>query len=411
MNDRNEEMNSNESDWQNPLEEYSPRKNSRGFGMLLGPALFVILASPAIVASEEFRDIREIGEGRSLVMVEPNDAWQPHGFAGALVLHAAPVTGEPVIDGHMDDPAWDGAVATTVPLAWGGVREATLKAVYTKDEIFIAVSWPDWTHDEQHHPWVWDAAQGRYTEGPQVEDALLVSIEGGCDWSPSLLANQVYDFDAWVWMAARTNPLGQAVDADGGVRITPNLGFTKYRSRHPDPTWNVKFIDQRGSILTESWQDLQRMYKVVPPNQEVYVRYTADGGRRVPVYAERIGPPSEPVRAINAGLGSAPQSSSPDSQQVTAPQYRPVKLTGDAGEVAAKGRWEDGRWTVELRRALVTEARTSSDSLFQRTTQFSIHIFDHAERLDEASESGRLFLQFEAAGNNKAADKTTLVIR
>lgn len=130
------------------------------------------------------------------------------------------------------------------------------------------------------------------------------------------------------------------------------------------------------------------------------------------MFAERIGPPSsEPVRATNIGLNSALQSSASGSQQITVPQYRPVRLTGDAGEVAAKGHWVDGRWTVEFRRALVTDARTTSDSLFQRTTQFSIHIFDHAERLDEASESERLFLQFEAAGSDKAADRTTLVVR
>jgi hypothetical protein len=310
----------------------------------------------------------------------------------------------------MDDPAWDEAVETTVPLAWGEVREASLKAVYTEDDIYIAVSWPDWTRDEQHHPWVWDAARGRYTEGPQVEDSLLVSIEGGCDWNASLLANQIYDFDAWVWMAARTNPLGQAVDADGNVQNKPmsDQAFVKYQSRYPDPAWNVKFIDRREGILNLSWQDLERMYKLVPPEQEIYVRYLPDGGRNSSMFAERIGPPSEPpVQVMSVGLDGSVAATG----QITAPQYRPRRLTGDAGEVAAKGHWADGRWTVEFRRALVTEARTSSDSLFERTTQFSIHIFDHAERLDESSESGRLLLEFEPAGEDPVSDTTVLVTR
>ncbi len=148
------------------------------------------------------------------------------------------------------------------------------------------------------------------------------------------------------------------------------------------------------------------MYKQTPPEQEIYVRYLPDGYSS-PVFAEQIAPPPEPVRAINVGLGS----SSSEFKQLTAPQYRPLTLTGDAGEVAAKGHWEDGRWTVEFRRALVTDARTSSDSIFQRTTQFSIHIFDQVERLDEASESGRLYLEFEPAGKDPVSDTTVLATR
>jgi hypothetical protein len=208
-------------------------------------------------------------------------------------------------------------------------------------------------------------------------------------------------------MAARTNPLGQAVDADGSVRIKwiPNLGYEKYTTRYPDPTWNVKFIDQRDDILTESWQDLERMYKIVPPKQEIYVAYPPDGGRRAPEFVERVGPPSASPRAMNVSLGSSAQESGPE----TVPQYQPVRLTGNAGEVAARGHWADGRWTVEFRRTLVTDADTTSDSVFQRTTQFSIQVFDHVERLDETSESGRLFLKFEPAEEGQAPEDTTVL--
>jgi hypothetical protein len=77
------------------------------------------------------------------------------------------------------------------------------------------------------------------------------------------------------------------------------------------------------------------------------------------------------------------------------PQFQPVKLEGNAGDVAAKGHWADGRWTIEFRRALITPAKTASDSMFDRSTQFSVHVFDGTERLDEAGESGRIMLEFE----------------
>jgi len=374
-------------------------------------ATAVTLSNAALTAGanpENSRQLHQIGEGRTMVIVQPNDAWQPDGFPESPILHAAPVASGPAIDGNLIDQAWNRAIELAVPLAWGNVREATLKAVYTKEDIFIAVSWPDPTPDEQHHPWAWDAVQNLYVEGPQVEDSLIVSIEGGCDWNASLLANQIYDFDAWVWLAARTNPLGQAVDADGSVqnRWIPDKGYVKYQSRYPDPTWNVKFTDRGDDILTRSWQELERMYKLVPPEADVFVRYVPDGSSWSAV-TNRVAPPTEPIRTLSVGLG--PSASEHD--QITVPQYQPVRLTGNAGEVAAKGRWMDGRWTVELRRARVTQAQTSSDSIFARTTQFSIHVFDRADRLDEASESGRLFLQFDRPRPGEETDRTTLVSR
>ncbi len=335
--------------------------------------------------------------GTSLVVVE-NDPWEPDGFARALVLRAAFVDRGPTIDGLADDPAWARAASLTVPLAYGSAREATLKAVYTTTEIFLLVSWPDSTKDDQHHPWVWDPGLGRYVEGPQVEDALIVSIEGGCEWSPSILAGYVFDFDAWLWLAARSDPLGQAVDADGSIREREIGGSVKYRTRTSKPFWNVKFADPGQDIFTRPWQELKRLYRLAEPLKEVWVRYQPDGSP-TPAFAERLAPPSAPPIARTSVAGASARQ----TPVATVPQYRPVKLTGDAGDVAAKGRWSDGRWTVEFRRALRTPGGTMTDSLFERPTQFSIHIFDHTERVDEASESGRLYLQFEPAVGSKGS--------
>jgi hypothetical protein len=356
-----------------------------------------ILLLAASAGHAEVRHYR-LGKGISLVKVQ-DEAWEPDGFEKPLILRAPLVKQEPTIDGKADDQAWAQAQSLTVPLAYGSVKQATLKAVYTEKEVFLLVSWPDPTRDDQHHPWVWNDQEGRYVEGSQVEDSLLVSVEGGCDWSPSLLAGYVYDFDAWHWLAARTNPMGQAVDADGSVqnRWVPKQGFVKYASRNTKPFWNIKFADRRRDILAKPWQELKRVYKLVDRvEKDVYVRFPPDGSR-LPAFVQRIEAPSVPAnrKSDPSGWEVRPVSNTP--LPATAPQYRPVKLTGDAGEVAAKGRWANGRWTVEFRRVQVTPATTGSDSVFERTTQFSIHIFDHTERVDESSESGRLYFQFEPA--------------
>ncbi len=344
---------------------------------------------------------RQINEEFLLIEVE-NEAWQPENFDEALILRAARVEAVPTIDGKGSDPVWAQAESLTVPLAYGSVREATIKAVYTDKEVFLLVSWPDTTKDDQHHPWVWNKQLNHYEEGSQVEDSLLVSIEGGCDWTPSLLSGYIYDFDGWLWLAARSNPLGQAVDVDGSVlnRSVPGLGFTKYTSRNKKLLWDLKFVDRRADILTKPWQELKRMYKQTPPEREIYVRYQTDPitKKQRPDFA--IKHPAPDNKKISNIL--SPQTAhAAQTPPPVVPQYKPVKLKGDAGEVAARGRWVDGRWTVEFRRMLITPAQTLTDSVFNRVTQFSIHVFDHTEKVDKSSESGRLFIQFEPPGKTE----------
>jgi hypothetical protein len=48
---------------------------------------------------------------------------------------------------------------------------------------------------------------------------------------------------------------------------------------------------------------------------------------------------------------------------------------------------------VEFRRSLITPGDTTTDWVFVRLSQFSLYIFDGVERLDQASESPRLFLR------------------
>jgi hypothetical protein len=336
----------------------------------------------------------QFGDNNKLIFVK-GESWQPEGFDEAIILTAPLVEKAPAIDGKADDPAWARAKSLTVPLAYGPVKEATLKAVYTEKEVFLLVSWPDATKDDQHHPWVWDAEQGRYVEGPQVEDQLLVSFEAGCEWTPSLLSGYVYDFDGWRWLAARTDPIGQAVDVAGHTHKHSVGGhyFTKYKTRATGPTWQLKFEGFKPSFRTTLWQELERIYRFSPISEDIWVSLSPDGEQPSTSFAERLEAPTYPPESKDAPAGLLRPAHASQPTQIL-PQFKPVKLTGDAGEVAAKGRWADGRWTVEFRRVLETPARTATDMVFNRVTQFSVYVFDHTERLDEAGESGRLFIQF-----------------
>jgi hypothetical protein len=320
---------------------------------------------------------RQINSAYSQTSVR-DDPWQPEGFENGVVIPATFVAGAEIeIDGRDAEPDWQRSAEVTVPLQYGSVEEAWIKALYTRDEVFIRVRWADDTENRQHHPWVWDAGSEQYVEGPQVEDSVLISLEAGCEWTPSILGGYSNDFDGWHWLAARSDPLAQALDLNGNIRgrRMNRPDFATYASRVVEDSWLLKFTENHDVDMHADWNQLDRVYLMQPVTTTVDVRAVPDGGLD---FVE----PQE-----------APQGEPSDTTAVY-PQFIPLKLDGSAGEVSAKGQWVDGYWTVEFKRQLVTPSKNIDDSILNRLTQFSVHVFDRTERFDEAAESPRLFLRF-----------------
>jgi hypothetical protein len=242
------------------------------------------------------------------------------------------------------------------------------------------VRWADDDENRQHHPWVWDSKLGKYVQGTQVEDSVILSFEAGCEWTPSLLGGYIYDFDGWQWLAARSDPLGQALDLYGNVQDREIRYSTSYQSRITADDWLLKFTDHSEEILHMGWDELDRAYMMQPVTKTLYVKTQPDGPRGSQRFVEVLAPPAD--------------TPFPHGELKTFPQFKPVKLTGGAAEVSARGRWENGFWTIEFRRDRFTPAGYINDAKFNRLTQFSVHVFDRTESIDQASESRRLFLHF-----------------
>lgn len=98
-----------------------------------------------------------------------DDHWKPDNFRDEGIF--VPVTyasGATIrLDGIDDEAAWAAAPEVTVPLAFGSVESAQLKALYTDDDIIIRVRWADATEDRLHRPWVWDEESGSYRKVPR----------------------------------------------------------------------------------------------------------------------------------------------------------------------------------------------------------------------------------------------------
>ena len=319
-----------------------------------------------------------------------NDDWQPTegNWDNGLIIPAVKVYDARItIDGKTTESTWKKAPEITVPMYYGGVTEAHVQALYTDEDAYIKVRWRDETEDREHLPWVWDKKSKTFVSGSQVEDSLMLSWEAHCEWTPSFLSGYGFDFDGWHWMAARTDPMGQALDIEGNVktgRARPPK-YTIYPSRNFENTWNVKFLEYGASMeghLHAPWYELHRVYLLQPVDPIGTSSYRAwpDGNilRSNTYFVEQL-PPPEPTY-FNRNKSHV--------------QYNPLKVEGDAGEVEAKGHWENGYWTVEFKRAMVTPIGGQDDTTFLRLTQFSIHIYDHTVEIDQGAESKRLFLQF-----------------
>jgi hypothetical protein len=323
---------------------------------------------------------RNPNEFTSITFVS-NEDWQPEDFVSGTTIPATYFnTVEITLDGKDNEPEWANALEVDLPLSHGRVEGASLKAVYTDEVVYIRVRWPDATPQRQHRPWLWDEARQEYVEGPQIEDSVMLSFEAGCEWTPSLLGGYMYDFDAWHWMAARSDPLGQAVDLYGNVqdRKLRDPDFHRFESRIQQDDWVMKFTENHAVDLNAPWDEMDRVYMKQEYTPVLYLKAVPDGGPNHPDFARQLPAPA----------------ATPVDKSRPYPQFIPLQLEGGAGEVGAKGHWQDGYWTVEFRRDRLTPARAIFDTLFNRLVQFSVHVFDQTEAIDEASESGRLFLRF-----------------
>jgi hypothetical protein len=335
---------------------------------------------------------RQMNATDKFVRVTAGDDWHPEELEHGKFVPAT-YFGQVIIklDGKDDEPEWKAAKEVVLPMSFGKLREVSVKALYTDNELFLRVRWPDSSENREHHPWIWDAAQRRYVTGPQVEDSLLLSFEAGCEWAPSLLAGYTYDFDGWHWLAARSDPVYQAWDLIGTVeRLDSDSGNMNniYQSRPAENHWNVKFDEIPNELDYSNWNELKRryLYIVAKPLTSYNAKLDWYKPRQKNVEAFRLLPPPE---------------LSPLEITRTFPKFEAIKLTGDAGEVGAKGHWQDGYWTVEFSRTLETPSLSVTDAIFTRLTQFSIHAFDATDRIDEVSESERLYLQFLPKGQSE----------
>jgi hypothetical protein len=234
------------------------------------------------------------------------------------------------VDGLASDPAWGLAQPFSFEAQGASGRVTVMAAaLWSPDRVWFLVRWPDKSRDDVHRPWVWSKEEKAYVAGREVEDALSIAISREGRMGECMLSGAEASSDLWTWRAARTDPSGFAEDA------TLTLSFQR--------------IARANSYQTRN-------------GRTVWVKEEPDAG-------------SLPYQAQVAGAYAGERIA----------RYVPRTPSGSMADVAAKGTWRDGFWTVEFSRRLATGDPADAVLAPGRDAYLSFAVFNSREGIDHST--------------------------
>ncbi|MCB1744426.1 MAG: hypothetical protein KDK91_28920 [Gammaproteobacteria bacterium] len=239
------------------------------------------------------------------------------------------VSQPPAIDGVASESSWSRPKAVVTRDAVSAV-DVELRCLYSSQAIFFLVSYADPDESREHKTMHWDPEQKRYRSGPEREDTFV--FKWSMEPDPidlSLAADHPYKADIWYWKALRTDPVGYADD--------------KYQ-----------------------------VYTNAPVGRAT--RLLSHSGRRF--YLLRDGDDGEPAYEMLVHA---------EFERELMSRYTHRKPTLSRADVRAKGLWQDGRWTIELGRALRTAHHDDVQFEPGRRYQFGISRHEIAGRKSDAT--------------------------
>jgi len=250
-------------------------------------------------------------------------------------LEARPVVSVPEIDGLGNDPAWEHAMPVITHDVVADI-DIELRAVYSGDQVYIMVRYPDADESRYHRSWFWDAEQMKYTTGGDREDALVLKWQiAGDGHSLSIYSDHPYHADIWYWKACRTDPVGFADDKFQILESVPSSRSQEVSSVGGQTMYLKRMGDEgTSSYATE-----------IPGNHE---------GDRIPRFT--ITPP-----------------------------------TGNRADIRARGCWADGWWVIEFSRALRTGYKNDVELGVGERHFFGVSRYEIAARPEDPRSEVPLF--------------------
>ncbi len=253
----------------------------------------------------------------------------------------------PEIDGKASDEAWAKAKEWVIKIDKPGeidnpMKEMWLKVVHDGTSAAFLLVWSDSTKSERHREFVWSEDDGEYkVDDNLLEDSCSVAFPLEGPFNPDMLAGIPSKWDVWEWGAFRTAQ-GYAKDK-----------FHIYSKTRPEPHRSMRFSDRN--------------------EEPIYLARPDDEG--TPCVKKVDAPPAE-------------------KKTPTLPGWIPEKPTGSAADVQARGSWENGKWSVEFKRKLVTGHKDDTPFDLSKPVDFALAVCDQGEKSDHEV-SPKYVLKFE----------------
>ena len=214
-----------------------------------------------------------------------------------LDIPSVKVDKAPIVDGTGMDSAWQGLKPVVIKDSTSGAK-ILLRSVYTADQVFFLVQFPDSAENFLHKPWVWNATEKKYEAGSHREDTFVFKWNMmDHDVNLSNFSDDDYRADVWYWKANRTNPAGYADDKTQilgaqpikkSTELTSVSGKARFLGRYSD-AGKAPYTDLK--TIAEYQGDLVNRYPTKPPQgsrADVHAKGIWNGGFRTIEYARAL---------------------------------------------------------------------------------------------------------------------------
>jgi len=316
---------------------------------------------------------------------------------GALV--ASPVDAAPALDGTSDDAAWASATEIVVPVSGGFNNFATdvsIKAVYTADEVYFLVTYADPTESFFRSPW------------QKQEDGTWKQIKDPADKGGD--NNTVYeDKFSMIWSVNNSikgfDTVGCFVACHAGENSDVKPYGNKYTSAEGElgDIWHWKSIRNDGQIDDQylDWTkfDAEKAKEAGRKSDKresggyadnfATMPDPADASKTVPDKTKpgftspsvdmTTGAPGYILDSEKVALDQAALDAMPAGSYLPGIVKSPI-VGGDRGDISAAWKWENGTWTIEFSRKLVTVSETDVEfSDLAGMYYFGLAVFENAQ--------------------------------
>jgi len=316
----------------------------------------------------------------------------------------------PVLDGKANDPAWASAQSVVIHTTKGRNNptedvDVTVKALYDGENIYFQYQWADPDVSYKRYPLIktaggWKVLQNAFEwadENEYYEDKLAMYItdvkNGSCSTTCHLGTGPDADKglkhgvhytehgeigDVWHWKSIRTNPMGDLLGEPGyaddqhfrpadpipaqiktrytaGYYPDPNTGGGyKYNFEKIDPTKPVGETFVRPIMLPAT--------ETIRPNSDPK---TSEYGAQWWIHKAQ-------------GIKYTPEL---DKYPVGSliPNMLLEPFQGDEADVRAKGDWQRGVWTLEIKRVLDTKSKFDVAFSTERPVYISLGTFNRSQ--------------------------------